>query len=239
VDERGHTFADIHERISLLPTVEDAIDAFRSHYGVAHTTYHLAQTVMDRLDSPFVRTTYPSAWVSRYLQRNYVKLDPVILEGTIRSLPFDWSELELKPEAVPLFLDARCHGLGASGYSIPVVDKRNRRALFSINSDLTGESWRLLIRSHAVDWAELAYVIHKIAMRELYGLEPDHLPLSPRELECLTWTARGKDHKEIAIILGLSNHTVLGYLKSTRFKLDCVNLSQATSKAIILRLIAP
>ena len=51
------------------------------------------------------------------------------------------------------------------------------------------------------------------------------------------WTAEGKVHTEIAIILNLSEHTVRGYLKDARIKLDSVSLAQAVSKAASLGLI--
>lgn len=45
--------------------------------------------------------------------------------------------------------------------------------------------------------------------------------LSPRELECLHWAALGKDYKDIAMILEISEHTTRSYLKSARVKLGC------------------
>ena len=60
-----------------------------------------------------------------------------------------------------------------------------------------------------------------------------------RVAETLYWTAQGKDYKEIAIIVGISDHTVRTYMRSARYKLDCANLSQAVAKAIKLRLINP
>jgi DNA-binding CsgD family transcriptional regulator len=51
------------------------------------------------------------------------------------------------------------------------------------------------------------------------------------------WTAKGKAHTDIAVILGLSEHTIRGYLKDARMKLDCVTLAQAVSKASALGLI--
>jgi DNA-binding CsgD family transcriptional regulator len=73
--------------------------------------------------------------------------------------------------------------------------------------------------------------MHLKSLAELYG-ESEELPqLSPRESECLRWTAQGKAHTEIAIILGLSEHTVRDYLKVARAKLDSVSLAQAVAKA--------
>lgn len=218
-------------------TVEQAVFAFQAKYKVANATYHLAQTTITQLDSAYVRTTYSAEWVSRYLQRDYVKIDPVLKEGVQRQLPFDWSEVGVTEAALALFKDAMAHGLGPSGYSIPIVDKNFRRALFSINSFETGDAWLDLVNRQKSTWTEAAYIIHDMAMNEIHGNNDQGLHLSPREIECLTLAARGKDHKDIATILGLSGHTVQGYLKSARHKLGCVNIPQAIAEAIRSRII--
>lgn len=61
--------------------------------------------------------------------------------------------------------------------------------------------------------------------------------LSHRELECLRWTAAGKSSDEIGIILELSPHTVVGYMKTAMRKLDTVNRMQAVARAYRYRLI--
>lgn len=58
--------------------------------------------------------------------------------------------------------------------------------------------------------------------------------LSPRERECLLWSARGKTSFEIARILGLSEHTVNHYLVNSVNKLDASNRAHAVIKAILL-----
>lgn len=61
--------------------------------------------------------------------------------------------------------------------------------------------------------------------------------LSARELECLRWSAAGKSSEEIAIILSISAHTVVSYLKSAMRKLDAVNRMQAVARACRYRLL--
>lgn len=57
--------------------------------------------------------------------------------------------------------------------------------------------------------------------------------LTPRETECLVWTARGKTSQEIAIIAGLSVHTVNHYLATASVKLGAVNRTQAVVRAML------
>jgi len=61
--------------------------------------------------------------------------------------------------------------------------------------------------------------------------------LTRREIECLRWSAAGKSSDEIAIILDLSSHTVVGYLKSAMRKLDSVSRMQAVARAFRYRLL--
>ena len=61
--------------------------------------------------------------------------------------------------------------------------------------------------------------------------------LSAREIECLRWSAAGKSSDKIAIILSISSHTVVSYLKSAMRKLDSVNRMQAVARACRFRLL--
>jgi DNA-binding CsgD family transcriptional regulator len=61
--------------------------------------------------------------------------------------------------------------------------------------------------------------------------------LTGREIECLRWSAAGKSSEEIAIILAISSHTVVSYLKSAMRKLDAVNRMQAIARACRYRLL--
>lgn len=238
VKDSTSLFAVSFDAVVDAASVEEAVVAIRDKYGLDHVTYHHARTIGD-IDAPYVKSTYPAEWLARYLLRGYLRVDPVVLQGFSRQLPFDWRELTLTPDAHDLMVDAIAHGLGGNGYSIPVVDKLVRRALFSINSSMPVEQWDAFIALHAANLAELAMRIHRKAVVELYG-ETDPMPqLGPRELECLTWEARGKDYKAIAQILSISEHTVRDYLKMVRLRLDCATLTQAVAKAIRLNLIKP
>lgn len=211
----------------------------RDYYGLSHVTYHLAQTVAGEVDSPFVRTTYPDQWVARYLLKGYVGIDPIVRAGFGRSLPFDWSEVEIAASDRPFLIDAERHGVGGQGYSIPITDRAKRRALLSVNSQLPLANWHDLTARFREEWIEFGLLVHRTAIGELYGADDPVPTLSRREIECLHWTALGKDQRDIALILGLSEHTVRDYTKSARLKLGCATLSAAVTRAGHLRLINP
>lgn len=61
--------------------------------------------------------------------------------------------------------------------------------------------------------------------------------LSPRELECLHWSASGKTSQEIGQILGISQHTVYFHLKNVATKLNVYGTRHAISRAITMGII--
>ncbi|WP_425503394.1 helix-turn-helix transcriptional regulator [Rhizobium oryzihabitans] len=231
-------YDEIASRVSEVSLVADALEIVQSAYCIDFVTYHLASTIVGSFDAPFVRTTYPEAWVSRYLLNGYVRIDPVVREGFLRQLSFDWRELELTIEALPFLEDAMRHGVGPFGLSIPISDKAGRRAILSLNSRGTAHAWDQLVETYRGDWLDLAQLVHQKAVFELHG-ESDPVPaISARERECLYWSALGKDYKDIALILDISHHTARTYLKSARTKLGCATISAAATLALKLRLIS-
>ena len=240
IDREESAYVRLFNTIKAAKDVAEALTVLRDDFcEVAHITYHHAQTLSGQIavDAPFVRTTYPDKWIARYLLKGYVTIDPIVREGLSRQLPFNWSEVELRPESIVLFTDFQAHGLGADGYSKPIIDKAGRRALLSLNSKPDTANWSTYVGTHQQEWAELAYVVHRKAIVELYG-EKDPVPqIGPREIQTLYWIGQGKEAKDIGVILGISEHTVRSYMRSVRFKLDCANLSQAVAKAMMLRLI--
>ncbi|MCH7631456.1 MAG: helix-turn-helix transcriptional regulator, partial [Proteobacteria bacterium] len=62
--------------------------------------------------------------------------------------------------------------------------------------------------------------------------------LTPRELQCLEWSARGKTLWEVSKILGISEATSKTNLRGAMRKLDTFNKTHAVSKAVVHGLIS-
>jgi DNA-binding response OmpR family regulator len=71
------------------------------------------------------------------------------------------------------------------------------------------------------------------------GLWPKALGLNDREVEILTWVARGKTSAEIAQIIGLTKRTVDFHIDNARGKLGAATRTEAVIKATTGRLIEP
>jgi DNA-binding NarL/FixJ family response regulator len=68
---------------------------------------------------------------------------------------------------------------------------------------------------------------------------PKLVDMTNREVELLTWAARGKTSAEIAIIVGLSKRTIDFHLDNARIKLGATTRIEAAIKAATGRLIHP
>jgi DNA-binding NarL/FixJ family response regulator len=91
-----------------------------------------------------------------------------------------------------------------------------------------------------VDFEILASIIDarlgKSVRNEVYSRQ---VALNERELECLTWSARGKTSPEIAQIVSISKRTVNFHIENACRKLNVSTRTEAVVKATSGRLIHP
>ena len=91
-----------------------------------------------------------------------------------------------------------------------------------------------------VDYDVLAALVTaRLARVARNALWPKQVGLREREVETLTWAARGKTFWEIGEILGLSKRTVEFHLEKARRKLGVATRTQALIKAATGHLIQP
>jgi len=114
-------------------------------------------------------------------------------------------------------------------------------ALGDHDSELKG--WQLGADDYLtkpVDYDVLAALITARLVRVARSaIWPKHVGLREREIETLTWAARGKTFAEIGEILSLSKRTVEFHLENARRKLGIATRTQALIKAATGHLIHP
>lgn len=230
--------SQLSRNILRSSSVQVAIELVADHYGIDFITLHLTQNAKAGVDNPFVRTTYPPNWVAHYLLNNLVAIDPIVQHAMKSDAGFSWADVPVTPIQQAMLRAAREFGIGEQGYTSPAVDELRRRSFLSLNSRMQPDQWIDFLAQHSADIDGLALDLHIKALTESAVGAFTPQPLSPREHECLCWTAEGKTYSEIAIILGLSEHTVRSYLKVVRLKLDCVSMPQAVAKASNMGLIS-
>jgi DNA-binding response OmpR family regulator len=91
-----------------------------------------------------------------------------------------------------------------------------------------------------IDFDMLAAIISaRLAGVARMNVWPTTIALNEREVEVLTWAARGKTSAEIAKILGLTKRTVDFHIDNAREKLGAATRTEAVLKAATGRLIEP
>jgi DNA-binding NarL/FixJ family response regulator len=94
--------------------------------------------------------------------------------------------------------------------------------------------------SKPIDFDMLETIINaRLAGVARSSLWPKTVALNDREVEVLTWAARGKTSTEIARILGLTKRTIDFHIDNAREKLGAATRTEAVLKAATGKLIEP
>ena len=213
-----------------LEALQDATVDLRDLYRVAHIVYHWVDSVGEQYGCG----TYSSDWVDRYLEQNYLRVDPVIIGCFQRFHPVDWKQLDWSSKAARTFQkEAIEYGVGNQGYSIPVRGPNGQFALFTVNDSCEDEKWAAFIESNAHDLILIAHFFNRKALEFESDRVPDRMQsLSPREVDAMTFLAQGFSRAQVAEKLSISEHTVRVYIESARFKLGALNTTHAVARAM-------
>lgn len=187
----------------------------------------------------FAVSNYPQEWQDIYLQKGYLRADPVVTNAKHGPPVFFWSAEKARRlgrrNVIQFFADADRFGI-RSGLSISVPVGFKDRMIFTLASGAPK-----LDIDDDIDLITAAIAVAFIHTR-LGGAQSDaslasDIRLSPREAECLRWFAEGMSMPDIALTLGVAYRSVRSYLDSATQKLGAANSRQAASIAIRLGLI--
>ncbi|MCB1339756.1 MAG: LuxR family transcriptional regulator [Pseudooceanicola sp.] len=218
------------ERATALEDLFRVVYAIRDVFEIDHAVYHWVDAKGDQYGCG----TYSQAWADRYLSRNYIRVDPVIVGCFQRFHPVDWKRLDWSSKTAREFLlDAREHGVGNQGYSIPIRGPNGQFALFTANHTCDDATWAQMQEVNGRDLILVAHYMNRKALE----FEPSRTPdtarqLSPREVDAMTLLAMGYSRSQVAESLSISEHTLRVYIESARFKLGALNTTHAVARAI-------
>lgn len=235
-------FEEARQTIEAARTVEKlstALTDMRDSTGLAHLVYHAAHVPGSDKPNPLLLLTYDEAWVKRYVERDYFRIDPVVLAGCKGFLPIDWLSVDRDSHGARHFFgEAESYGVGRHGFTMPVPGPAGERALFSITTNANDEHWYRWRFEYLHKFHLLAHYFHDRAMR-LSGLRRENVlrPMARREKQCLARLIQGQAPGQVAASLGISLSAVHGYLRGARRKLECATLEEAAVLAVQLGLI--
>lgn len=187
-----------------------------------------------RNDEARLISTYPPLWTAHYLKNHYERLDPVIRQALQVTEPFEWGNSieckELSDSERQLFEEAARFGI-RYGFTIPIHDGRGPVAAVTFASDEQSPTFRRCVETHRRVLQLMALYFHASARRKLRSDRVvDGVALSPREYQCLEWSAAGKSASDIGDILGITRRTAAFHLDNARAKLGVSSLHQAISR---------
>lgn len=196
-------------------------------------SYHVQHPFPISNPTTVFASNYPEAWQRRYLDKNYVKSDPVVKKARKVQLPFLWEGALLEQDPI-FWKDAEDAGLKV-GWTCSSISLSGIFSMLSVarrNPPLTASE--LNVSELKMRW--LADATHIAVGRLLtnQGLAASYGKLTAREIEILRWTADGKTQHEISQILSISFDTVKFHSKNAIYKLGAFNKTAAVVRASVL-----
>lgn len=228
--------------------------AVRQRLSCRDITHITPKNSYGKTDSDKLRTvvsTLPANWVVNYAAKNYFNIDPLFhskwSEGQAKgevSIAEIYNEKQDVPALQNFVDDLRAHKLGNNFVIVTqcLNDNDDAHTIFSFDNT-KGLKASELIRLLEKDLLQASAQIHE-AVLSAVGNHATHkkavqslVALTPREVDCLRWAARGKTDGEIAEILSIARWTVVTYLQNAKIKLGCSNRTSAVAVAISLGVI--
>ncbi len=232
-DERFEFVLNRVATATNLALINQIISEICGIYSLSNIVYHLLNAPNDG-NSDILLLTYEQQWVSRYFQRDYFQIDPVVKAGARAFLPIDWRDVDRNSiEAQRFFAESVNYGVGRQGVSLPIRGTMGESALFTITSNAADTDWRNVRRLCMRDFQMIGHYVHDQVVR-IAGIQiaEKTRPLSSRERECLELVGRGRTIKQISGTLSISETAIRLYLHSARRKLNTVTIPQALSVAV-------
>ncbi len=192
--------------------------------------------------SHFIMDDYPEKWLTRYIKKSYVKIDPSVKHCVESQEAYCWDRLKESTDKhiIDFVNDATDHGF-VGGVSIGMHNQYGETSIFSFATDKIMETGSIECCTAILHMTALHPYFHKAISRlsSYKQTQPCKPKLTPRELDCLLWSAEGKTSDEIASILSIKNPTVVFHLKNVIRKLEVSNRNQAIAKAVLFGIITP
>lgn len=225
-----------------MPSILDILVKYLSALGFEYFAYWLLWPP-EGARKPLCITNYPGEWAGHYLDQNYASHDFVARHASRSTIPFVWSDLSknhrLTAQQKSIFDEAKEAGL-KSGGTVPIHGPASAKATFSVANRTTEEDFaRLFLRHRHEIHLVATYVHEKIVGLGLHKPIDSAIRLTPREIEILTWIAKGKSRWEVGTILNISEDTVKAHLENVRQKLGAANTTHAIAIALLHGMLLP
>mgnify|MGYP001824746145 CR=1 FL=1 len=192
------------------------------------------------------RFGWPVRMINRWFSRAFVRQHPIYLRCRFENSVFwvqheeMWKSLEpLTPAQEQMRTELEEFGLfGTVVAPVHLALGRTGAVVWATQKPQNLES---IVTLHASVIRSIAYRIMEILVPDvpLRVSAQDLSYLTDRQIDCLSWIARGKTIAETAQILDLSIHTVREHLREITRRLNASNTTQAVALACELGIVKP
>lgn len=190
--------ADALLEASTFPDLVDLLKQFSEAIGVAHCTLHVVNEMPTSSFSTRALTTYPEDWVTRYVNRRYFTVDPVARESETCETGFFWENLDVSSPPVRAFCqDARAHGVGPAGYTLPITTERGDKIAISISAGDDRDGFRDKMRHFEADLLTVGFCLTEAFSRLASDERPADFTPTDDQLSILRAVAMGVDDAEL------------------------------------------
>ncbi|WP_102961396.1 LuxR family transcriptional regulator [Mangrovicella endophytica] len=247
--------ADYEERLSEAGTIDAMLDRAKAEmdplgltaliYDYTPVTYsHRGELITP---SFFGMRGVPADMVALWSDSGFYQIDPVQHLALRSAKPFVWSYrsedrtvlgrtlTEIHAPVVDYVHDSRI----TCGMTVPIhLPGGDCATVTGIRHDAAHDFDREA-QEFLGDFAILAHVLHE-SVEPLFGpgeRQCRAVRLTPRERECVRFSAEGLSAKEVSLKIGRSEPTVLMHLSAAARKLDARNKAQLMARAAHYRLL--
>jgi len=237
-------FIATSRQVKSIDQLTTLFGQYLGQHGFTHWAYQVTPPAHEETAKPRIISSYPPAWVDRYITQSYHRIDPIITEGTKRVAPFTWDAVAapyLTAPPVRTFFAEAADAHLANGFGLSVHGGNHASSIISASSQLPDRDLHHIVNTQGRTLHLVSLVFHNVA-KDLLAMESKANPpphLSKRETECLLWSIAGKSAFDIATILNISENTVRDYFASIRLKFDVTTIREAAIKAYMTGLIRP
>lgn len=200
--------------------------------GLQHMMFNSANMTT----APFFFGTYSPKWIARYIEMQYMRIDPVV-QSCYRSFdPVNWNTLDWTPRgAARMRNDSVECGVGTQGLSFPIRGPFAQFAMLNISHTCADDEWDAYVEENTCDFLRLSIQLNRAFLRLHYEALPEIARhLSPREIEVMTLLARGQSRSQAAQELQISEHTLRVHIEAARKKMDASNTINAVARSIVM-----
>lgn len=229
-------FIRLTEQISLAQddtSVRAALQRLTWEAGFSYFAYLNLQA-----ETQTAISNYELEWQTRYFDKGYALIDPVVLNAKSRAEAFAWSNATgsgMSRERRTFYGEAAEFGI-RSGISIPIQTGFSRMAMLTLASNETDFATGLDFNPVTAG-ASFGQVHSRIESMRVRSTRRTDVRMKAGELTSLRWSAEGKSMKDIAVIENTTYSNVAFFIRNAKKALGVSSLPQATALAKELGLI--